>query len=900
MRNLTSACPHKAVFSYLSRHTRPTMRSLLRTTLPLLLVLAATATRAQENIGMANGNYAGIAGAWLNPASIVDSRYKFDLMIYGFDSYFTNDFMEVRNGTLVRRLLRREPYNGSFAAVKEDLLRPLQNAEGPVNAAATSQWQMPFSFMAGLGARSSIALNIRNRSGMFLDSLNRNTANMLFAELGDTALMGGPQQSNNLRYGFLNWMESGFTYGRVLVKGKHHFLKGAATAKLLAGNAGVHIASEQFNITFQDANTLSLQSPLIEYARTSDADFDTFSRRNLFNNVENYAFGWDAGLVYEFRSNVKKRRFMDMDQVEKERRDLNKYFLRVGVSLLDVGKFTFDRRPLTQNHTADIRDWDISDLNASDLDSFDEAYSELVDFVPNGSPTFTYRLPTALAANVDLRIFGGFYVNAATYRDATSFFSATDATLKAREWTAVTPRFENRWLGLYVPVSVSDGNTRIGATVRIGPLYLGSTNLADLLANEQNTSADFHAGLRFSIGHGKPSALKKKYEMMRKQQEAIGNNRSRLDSLEREVYGLKMVVQNRNERPTTIVNNFFGSDSASMALARDSVFLKSMAGGSDDKAEQLRAENEYLMNELVRRSIDQRADSAYIARLEQADERERELAKTERENQRSAQNNGRSSGTNDRASQRAMQQQASAQQDQARELERIRRQMRAQTAMMATTAGATVAIATQDKEPAAAPRPTGAAIYLNDSTVVLNGDTIPMVVPAGARSAAQPQPLVLTTPARFPITKDTIRIVETVRDTVIQVVRDTVTSVVRDTVLVTERLPEDALADVRPFTKNIYFATGSTSLGAGEKQQLRRLAAWLVEHPERTVEVTGVADASGSAAANDAVANRRAQSVKRFLVEQGVAAARIETNWRISPSPGAPDPNDRRAELQVR
>jgi outer membrane protein OmpA-like peptidoglycan-associated protein len=153
---------------------------------------------------------------------------------------------------------------------------------------------------------------------------------------------------------------------------------------------------------------------------------------------------------------------------------------------------------------------------------------------------------------------------------------------------------------------------------------------------------------------------------------------------------------------------------------------------------------------------------------------------------------------------------------------------------------------------------------------------------------------------RFPTTKDTIRIVETVRDTVIQVVRDTVTSVVRDTVVVTERLPEDPLADVRPFTKTIYFATGSTSLGAGEKQQLRRLGAWLVEHPERKIEVTGVADASGSAAANDAVANRRAQSVKRFLVEQGVAAARIETNWRISPAPGAPDPNDRRAELQVR
>lgn len=814
------------------------MRRLLHSLLPLTLLLCATTVRGQENLGMATGNYAGIAGAWLNPASIVDSRYKFDMMAFGFNSYFTNNYLEVRNATLVRRLLHGEPYNGSFEAVKEDLLRPAPNMEGPVNAFATSQWQMPFSFMAGLGSRSSIALNIRNRSSMFLDSLDRSTASMLFAELGDPDLMGSPQRSTGMRYGFLNWMESGFTYGRVLVSGKHHFLKGAATAKLLAGNAGIHIASERIEVTFQDANTLSLQSPLIEYARTTDADFDTYNRRNLFNNVEDYGLGWDAGLVYEFRSNVQKRRFVDLDQTEKERRDLNKYLLRVGVSLLDVGKFTFDRRPLTQNHSADIRDWDISELNASNLDDFDEVYSNLIDVVPNGSSTFTYRLPTAVALNVDLHLLGGFYINAAAYRDATSYFSTTDATLKAREWTAVTPRFENRWFGLYLPVSVSDGNTRIGATVRMGPLYLGSTNLADLLANEQNTSADFHAGLRFSIGHGKPSALKKKYEGFRKQQEAIGSNRMRIDSLEREVYALKMVLATDTARGRiTVLNNFYGP-------------------GPDTASQMLVLENYLLLQQL--------AD----ARLAKGTAEPENAGSGDPATQRNAAQNLRAS-----------QQQAAAQEAQAKEMERIRRQMRTQTAVMATSAGATVALATQDNAPAETQRAAnGTAIYLNDSTILLHGDTLPMITPRSTGSTGA------NDARREPPTMDALPVVETVRDTI----------------LIPQRVPKDPMSDLQPLLKTIYFDVNSSELGAEAGKQLRSLAAWMLEHPDSHLEVTGVADASGTAAANDALANQRAQSTLTFLSEQGVPSGRIEKNWRISPTNGEANANDRRVELRMR
>ncbi|MFM2362562.1 MAG: hypothetical protein RLZZ316_1464, partial [Bacteroidota bacterium] len=61
----------------------------------LITSFISTSVYAQENIGMASGNYAGITGVWFNPASIADSRYKFDVNIIGVNSYFNNNYLLV-------------------------------------------------------------------------------------------------------------------------------------------------------------------------------------------------------------------------------------------------------------------------------------------------------------------------------------------------------------------------------------------------------------------------------------------------------------------------------------------------------------------------------------------------------------------------------------------------------------------------------------------------------------------------------------------------------------------------------------------------------------------------------------------------------------------------------------
>lgn len=75
----------------------------------------------------------------------------------------------------------------------------------------------------------------------------------------------------------------------------------------------------------------------------------------------------------------------------------------------------------------------------------------------------------------------------------------------------------------------------------------------------------------------------------------------------------------------------------------------------------------------------------------------------------------------------------------------------------------------------------------------------------------------------------------------------------------------------------IYFAFDSYSIAETETGNLNRILALLSEHPDVKVTLSGWGDTYGSKEANDRISLRRAETVKKWLVEHGVAASRIET-----------------------
>lgn len=75
----------------------------------------------------------------------------------------------------------------------------------------------------------------------------------------------------------------------------------------------------------------------------------------------------------------------------------------------------------------------------------------------------------------------------------------------------------------------------------------------------------------------------------------------------------------------------------------------------------------------------------------------------------------------------------------------------------------------------------------------------------------------------------------------------------------------------------VYFSTDSTDLSVESQQTLVNQARWLKQYPEHGIMIEGHADERGTREYNIALGAKRAQTVRAFLVQQGINAARIRT-----------------------
>jgi outer membrane protein OmpA-like peptidoglycan-associated protein len=810
------------------------------------LLLFLQVAQAQTLNGLSTGNYAGIVGLSFNPASIVDSRYKFDLNIAAAQYYFTNNYLYAKPLLFARRYLSKSPYNSSFAAVQEDLMTPkIPTPESKVYGRQNTEFLFPLSFMLTTGKRSAIALSLRNRYDISVNNLNPQTAEMLWSELRDPSLHGVSMKNDGFETNFMNWQEVGFTYGRVLMNANKHFFKFAVTGKWLGGNAAGFIQADELSVQFSSPTTLSMQSPAMQYARTSRADFGLFNRRSIVSDIQASNFGFDAGLVYEFRGRVANFRYTDEDYQSRLRRDMNKYTFRVGLTLNDVGVLNFDRMPLTRDHSAAINNWDFGGVKANNISEWDTAYSKQVKFDPNSPQDFSVSLPTAAILNVDWHLFKGFYVNAAIQRRIPKLEKPSTARMFAGEWFAITPRFEGRQFGFYVPLLIRPDYTQIGATVRFGPFYIGSNNLLALIQNAQVASADVHAGFRIPIGFGKPTKLLMSLENKsglkisddyERQMETVT---SKTNALETRIAILEKMADSAYRTPPTLIVNNYVVDSAGKPKLQTQVAQTSgtstrppaAAGYTKAQVDSINAENEKLRKEVEKRM---KEDGVTPPRNPKPTKNERRALKRQERFEREQ-----------RQYQREVQ----------NEMRRTRRQQ------AATGAAITGAIA------------ANAVVNANSGA---QGDTV--------------------------VVRDTVVVEKVKRDTVY--VKDTVQTSEQTAPGPTQKrkpqLSPDKTAIPELRTARIFFASGSAAINGNYTSVLNKVAAWMLKYPDRRVLITGVTDATGSASVNRALAQRRIDATIKALVSRGIDASRFEQELNIATTKSAnASAPDRRVDISA-
>lgn len=98
-----------------------------------------------------------------------------------------------------------------------------------------------------------------------------------------------------------------------------------------------------------------------------------------------------------------------------------------------------------------------------------------------------------------------------------------------------------------------------------------------------------------------------------------------------------------------------------------------------------------------------------------------------------------------------------------------------------------------------------------------------------------------------------------------------------------ERLTDSAIDALERLIfryENVHFNLDSSVLLPGGKRALNRKAAWLASHPQATVIVEGHCDERGSTDYNMTLGKNRAEAVRVYLIEQGIAPHRIQiVSW---------------------
>ena len=105
------------------------------------------------------------------------------------------------------------------------------------------------------------------------------------------------------------------------------------------------------------------------------------------------------------------------------------------------------------------------------------------------------------------------------------------------------------------------------------------------------------------------------------------------------------------------------------------------------------------------------------------------------------------------------------------------------------------------------------------------------------------------------------------------VVKEEPKPVVVETKTVVETVPD--MPEVK-----VYFAASSSTLAPAEAEKLQPVVEYLKKYADKNVVISGYASTDGQKAYNQRLSNRRAKAVERWLIDNGIDAARIKAEGK--------------------
>ena len=482
----------------------------------LLLVLIAisfqVSTQAQFFTGLRSSPYGGITNVGWNPA-ISDSRFLVDINLIAIGVNAGNNYIGVDRNIYLKR-----NYIDTTKNFQDTYLRERLNGKNKSGYAGL-QIQGPLSFMVSWGKgenknKNAFGFSYNINSITNLDRVDETFARIAYYGAGykaDSILhyVGKGLTNANLNARTMEWVDYGITYSRVVYDKDAHMVKVGGTIKLLQGVSAGYVYVKDLNYRWENYDTISILQTDVKYAHSQglvsskgyapenlpDYAKDLFNFKNSSPSV-----GFDIGAIYEWRPKKDKYKYQ-MDCTDHWRLDQNRYTLAAGISIVDMGAIRYKAGQYSGDFNANIMNWNVKDAKFPDgLQSVDDTIQ--AHFKVMETKNFTMVLPTRINMFLDYNIAYGFGLNLAgtispnMAKDRNMVHHVSSVTF--------TPKYDHAWFGAYLPVTYDAlSNLSVGATLRMGPLIVGTQDLLGLFAKKFVSNADIHVALKVTIPYRK-------------------------------------------------------------------------------------------------------------------------------------------------------------------------------------------------------------------------------------------------------------------------------------------------------------------------------------------------------------------------------------------------------------
>ncbi|NOX86287.1 MAG: hypothetical protein GXO86_10045 [Chlorobi bacterium] len=461
------------------------------------LLAISVITYGQSMTGLTFSTYSGVSSAIVNPALMTGSKVFVDINVVGGSSFLENDMVFFPAGEkILRQVFSRDSINLNNGDYKYHRNYTYFNNTNDKYGYIDLRLLGP-SIMVQAG-KHAFALSTSFRSVHAGNNIPYEVPVLIYEGADYEGYFGKNYHEKNYSFVSMTWTELGLSYAYDFYERYDNRFTFGATVKALFGHEGGYLSIKDLDFTVIDEKTVQFNNANTELGIALPLDYET----NSFNTkpfTKGYGVGLDLGFVF-----TKKSSTFNFGSGRKLcEKPYSDYIYKIGVSVLDLGFMNFSKN--TEKHVFDNVGVYWEDYDTTHYDGIRrtiQSYSQAFYGDPNASyasDRMRILLPTVISLQFDYHLNKNFYLGALWNQPVK--FQLNQLYQPAQ--VAIIPRYENRFLGVSVPVSVFNyRQPRIGVALRIYTFTVGTEKLGSWLGVSDFTGMDFYFSFKINLQKG--------------------------------------------------------------------------------------------------------------------------------------------------------------------------------------------------------------------------------------------------------------------------------------------------------------------------------------------------------------------------------------------------------------